>query len=165
MKKIILVRHGKAEDPASGISDFERSLTIKGKIISRLMARKLKETENTGMHFISSPAFRAFETAMIFAGEFGIDAEQITISSNLYYKMNMRYLQEMLSQISEKNNTMILFGHNPSFTEIASGLSRDGCDFIPKSGIVGISFAVNTWNEITQKSGQLEYDLKPERVL
>ena len=27
MKKLIFVRHGKAEDPASGISDYERSLT------------------------------------------------------------------------------------------------------------------------------------------
>jgi phosphohistidine phosphatase len=165
MKRIILVRHGKAEESASGISDFERSLTLKGKIISRLMARKLKETERSEMSFISSPAFRALETAIIFAGEFGIDPEQIMISSNLYYKMNYRYLQELLTHMNEKTYTMIMFGHNPSFTEIAAVLCMEGCEFIPKSGIVGITFDIDDWNEITQHSGKLEYDLKPERVL
>ena len=42
MKKLIFVRHGKAEEE-SGISDFERSLTLKGKVISGLMALKLAE--------------------------------------------------------------------------------------------------------------------------
>ncbi len=41
MKKLIFVRHGKAEDESPEISDFERSLTLKGKVISRLMAQKL----------------------------------------------------------------------------------------------------------------------------
>ena len=31
MKKIVFVRHGRAEDPSSEITDFERSLTLKGK--------------------------------------------------------------------------------------------------------------------------------------
>jgi hypothetical protein len=45
MKKIIFVRHGKAEDPVAEFSDFERSLTERGKTVSRLMARNLKEKE------------------------------------------------------------------------------------------------------------------------
>jgi phosphohistidine phosphatase SixA len=34
MKRLIFVRHGKAEDGSPEISDFERSLTLKGKVIS-----------------------------------------------------------------------------------------------------------------------------------
>ena len=33
--------------PSPEISDFERSLTVKGKIVSRLMAQKLKEKEKS----------------------------------------------------------------------------------------------------------------------
>ncbi len=43
MKRLIFVRHGKAEDESPEISDFESSLTLKGKVISRLMAHKLRE--------------------------------------------------------------------------------------------------------------------------
>ena len=49
-------------------------LTLKGKIISGLMARKLHEKEKSPGVMMTSPAFRALETALIFAGEFGIDA-------------------------------------------------------------------------------------------
>ena len=52
---------------ASGISDYERSLTLKGKIISRLMGKKLREMEKSPVTIITSPAFRALETALIFA--------------------------------------------------------------------------------------------------
>ena len=165
MKKLIFVRHGKAEDPASGISDYERSLTLKGKIISRLMARKLRETEKSSITIITSPAFRAIETALIFAMEFGVEPDKIIVNSSLYYKMNLRYLPEILAQVNDDNDTLMMFGHNPSFTEIANSLSGEGCDFMPKSGVVGISFDISKWPEIRQKSGKLELFLKPEKDL
>jgi phosphohistidine phosphatase len=165
MKRLILVRHGKAEDPVSGISDYERSLTLKGKIISRLMARKLKDSVKSPFKIITSPAFRAFETALIFAMEFGIDPDKVIINSNLYYKMNIPYLPELLSIDEQNSDTIMMFGHNPSFTEIANGLCSEGCDFMQKNGIAGISFDIQTWPEIKQKSGKLEFFLKPEKDL
>ena len=58
MKRLIFIRHGKAEDGSSEISDFERSLTLKGKVISRLMAHKLMEKEKSPGIIVTSPAFR-----------------------------------------------------------------------------------------------------------
>ena len=162
MKKLILVRHGKAEDPVLGISDFERSLTLKGKVISRLMAKKLRETEKSALTLVTSPAFRAFETALIFAEELGINPEKIVINSNIYYKMNLRHLVSIVSSAKDNSDTIALFGHNPSFTEIADSLSAEGCDFMPKSGVVCISFKARSWDEIKHKSGKIEYYFKPE---
>jgi phosphohistidine phosphatase len=163
MKKLIFVRHGKAEDPSSGISDYERSLTLKGKIISRTMGKKLLEIEKSPVTIISSPAFRAIETALIFALEFGVDPDRIILKSNIYYKMNLRDLPEIISGTGENCDTIIMFGHNPSFTEIVSGLCKEGCDFMPKTSVAGISFDINKWQEIRQKTGKLEYLLKPDK--
>jgi len=165
MKKIIFVRHGKAEDPVSGISDYERSLTLKGKIISRLMGKKLRQMEKSAVTIITSPAFRAIETALIFAAEFGIEPEKIIVNSNLYYKMNLRYLPEILTGAGEISDTVMMFGHNPSFTEIANSLCSEGCDFMSKSSAVGISFDIRNWSEIRHKSGKQEFYLKPEKDL
>ena len=165
MKKLIFVRHGRAEDPAAEIPDFERSLTIKGKLISSQIARELKEIENSHGVIITSPAFRALETAIIFTQVFGIQMEQIILNSNLYYKMNFNTLSEILSVISEDSDSITFFGHNPSFTEIANLLCRGGCDFIPKSGVIGISFNVTKWQEIKRNTGKMEYFLKPEKAL
>lgn len=165
MKKLIFIRHGKAEDPVPEITDFERSLTLKGKIVSKLMAVKLREKENSPGIMMTSPAFRALETAFIFAQEFGVDPEKIIIKSNLYFKMNLHFLQGFLSLMSEDDDTITLFGHNPSFTEIAGSLCKGGCDFIPKSGIIGISFNKRSWSEIKHNTGKMEYFLKPEKAL
>lgn len=165
MKKLIFIRHGRAENPAPEISDFERSLTLKGKSISKLMAHKLGEKENSPGIIITSPAFRALETAFIFAEEFGIEPEKIIINSNLYYKMNFHHLPEILSLVSEDTDSIALFGHNPSFTEIADSLCKEGCDFMPKCGVIGISFNIKTWSAIKPNTGKMEYFLKPEKVL
>jgi phosphohistidine phosphatase len=163
MKKLIFIRHGRAEDPVSEISDFERSLTLKGKIVSRLMAGKFKEKEKSPGIMITSPAFRALETAFIFAGEFGINTEKVILNSSLYYKMSFQNLPKILSNINEDNEIVTLFGHNPSFTQIANTLCREGCEFLPKAGIVCISFNIMTWSEIGRNIGKMEYFLKPEK--
>jgi phosphohistidine phosphatase len=165
MKRLIFVRHGKAEDSADGISDLERSLTLKGKEISRQMARKLRETVQSPLTIVTSPAFRAIETALIFAVELGVDTDDIILNSDIYYRMNLRQLPEIISSAGNNCDTIILVGHNPLFTETANSLSSEGCDFIPKSGIVAISFNTGSWQEIRQKKGKQEYHLKPENVL
>ncbi len=81
MKKIIFVRHGRAEDQASEFSDFERSLTTRGKVISKQMAKWFREKESKPGILISSPAFRALETAIIFAEEYGIKPDNIIMDS------------------------------------------------------------------------------------
>lgn len=165
MKKLIFVRHGRAEEQSPEFSDFERSLTTKGKKITRLTARRLMEIENSPVTIVTSPAFRALETALIFAGEFKIKHENIRIYSNLYFKMNFQNLYEIFSIVNEDTDTIMLFGHNPSFTEITNSLCMEGCDCMPKCGVVGITFKIKTWSEISRNSGKMEYSLKPEKVV
>jgi phosphohistidine phosphatase len=162
MKKIILVRHGKAEDETSDFSDFERSLTSKGKVLAKQMAGRLLEKEKSPGVLISSPAFRALETAMIFAGEFRISADKVILNSDLYFKMSYRNLPAILSTIDESSDTVTMFGHNPSFMEIANTLSKEGCDSFPKTGVICISFKIMTWSDLGRNSGKTEYFLKPE---
>lgn len=163
MKKLIFVRHGKAEDESPEISDFERSLTLKGKLISRLVAHKLKIKEKSPGVLVTSPAFRALETALIFAGEFGINAEDLIMKNEIYHSFAFDKLPAIFSELCEETETITLFGHNPSFSDITNSLCKEGCDVMPKSGVVCISFNISTWSEIKRNSGKLAYFLKPEK--
>jgi phosphohistidine phosphatase len=165
MKKLIFIRHGRAEDPASEISDFERSLTIKGKSISKLMAHEMKKTESSLGTIITSPAFRAIETAYIFGEEYGVEPESIIVDSNLYHKMSLHYLLDLLLSSYDSEEKISLFGHNPAFSEIPDSLCKQGTDFMPKSGVICISFDTNKWSDIKHNSGKIEYFLKPEKLL
>jgi phosphohistidine phosphatase len=165
MKKIIFVRHGKAEEPAAGFPDFERSLTETGKNISRLMASKLKEKEKDPGIIITSPAFRAIETALIFTGIFGISPDKMIINSNLYFNIDQNSLMTILKNTPEEIDTIMLFGHNPSFTELPELLGRESFGVLPKSGIVCLSFKTKTWSGINRNEGHIDYFLKPKKVL
>jgi phosphohistidine phosphatase len=165
MKKLIFIRHGKAEDESPEISDFERSLTLKGKDISRRIANKLAVKEKSLGTLVTSPAFRALETALIFMGEYNINPEYLKLNSSIYSAMSLKKLPSILSGIDEANDTVTLFGHNPSFSQIADHLSEEGCDSIPKSGVICISFDILTWSEIKPNSGRIEYFLKPDNII
>jgi phosphohistidine phosphatase len=163
MKKIVFVRHGRAEDQVPEITDFERSLTSKGKAISRTMATRYLEKEPDPGLIITSPAFRALETALIFSNEYGIKPERIIIESNLYYQTDLNSVLNLLGTISEQVDIITLFGHNPSFTQIPDRLCIEGCEFLTKTSIVCISFPVKTWSGVKPDSGSIEYFLKPDK--
>jgi phosphohistidine phosphatase len=165
MKKIIFVRHGKAEEESHGLSDFERSLTTSGKKVSAKMAEIFTKKEKAPGVFISSPAFRALETAIIFAGAAGVTFDNILIRSSLYFNTDLDKLMEIISELDERVDSITLFGHNPSFSDMPDSLCSEGCETVPKTGVVGISFNVSSWKEIKVKTGKLEYFLKPEKLL
>ena len=165
MKKIIFVRHGRAEEPSSIFPDFERSLTTKGKNVSEQMALTLKQKEKGMALLITSPAFRAYETAVVFARVLGSDPDKILLKNDLYHRATLKSFAGIIENISDDIDLIILFGHNPSFTEISDRLSRDGCDFLPKSGIVCLSFKTDTWKAIVRERGKMEYFLKPDKTL
>ncbi|HLN21995.1 MAG TPA: histidine phosphatase family protein [Bacteroidales bacterium] len=164
MKKLIFVRHGKAEEVVNGMSDFERSLTAAGKKISRQMAKTFLKKEGSPGLIISSPAFRAFETACIFAGQQDERSyDKIMLKSDLYFGTNLQKLNKILGEIDNSVEKITLFGHNPSFTDMPDTLSKTGCGPVPKSGVVCISFDVDKWEDINRGEGKLEYFLKPDK--
>ncbi|HVN57177.1 MAG TPA: histidine phosphatase family protein [Bacteroidales bacterium] len=165
MKRIILMRHGQAEEGADGIPDFERSLTTKGKNISRFMARKLRERISNPGILITSPAFRAFETALVFAGEYGIKPEEIILKSQIYSRFNHEVVMEILKGIGEETETVTFFGHNPNFSSLASYYARGQADSIAKSGIVSITFNIMIWSDIRPSSGTIELSFEPKKIL
>jgi phosphohistidine phosphatase len=161
MKRIIFIRHGKAEDLNSDISDFERSLTTKGKRELHDIALKLHEKQPSIDLFLSSPAFRAIETAYILAGYYGSKLEDVHISDNLYYRTNTTSFISYLRMVEDDKNNIAIIGHNPSITTIAEQFSKDPVDFIPKSGVVCLSFNSKIWATIKEDQGKLEYIINP----
>ena len=161
MKKLIFIRHGKAEEQNADISDFERSLTTKGKKELHRMGLMLHEKQPSIDLFVTSPAFRAIETAFIIVGEFGVKHEDIKVLDNLYYRTNQSSLMKYLQFIEDEKTSIAIIGHNPSITNFAEWFSKDPIDFIPKSGIVCLSFCSKIWTSIREDEGKLEYIINP----
>jgi phosphohistidine phosphatase len=165
MKKLIFIRHGKAEDQPGDISDFERSLTLRGIIQSRRMAQLLRSHEKDLGLIITSPAFRALETAIIFAREFGLSPDAMKISSDLYFNLEPAAYISFFSARSEDYGTITLFGHNFLISEMAAFFAADETEVLPKSGVLCLTFDAEKWSKIRKAGGKTEYFLNPKSLL
>ena len=156
-KKILFIRHGKAETINPDITDFERSLTTKGKTLTEYPAEDFK--------IITSPAFRAVETAYIVAEHLSYAYNNILIRGELYFSSDNFDLITFLEKFDDSIQNIVLVGHNPLFTELVYKYSIDFSNNMPKSSVVGLHFITDSWIEIKPHTGELLYFIKPKELI
>jgi phosphohistidine phosphatase len=154
MRTLYLSRHAKAEKGFDGISDFDRPLNNRGIIDAANMGKMLKQKNIIPALFISSPAIRALSTAFIFAREMGYPWNRIKIDENIYEASTDELLQ-VIKGVSDELGSVMLFGHNPAFTDAANALTAGTFDNVPTAGVVCMDFEVQSWREIAPGIGKL----------
>lgn len=164
MKTLYLVRHSKAVQRKPQLPDFERTLVKSGEKNALDMAKKLKKEGFIPDLFMSSTANRALETAHIFAQGLKYPIEKILVKDDLYNEMSEEALLYIIRQLDNRYNSLMLFGHNPVFTDLAAYLIADFHEDIPKSGIVGIEFTATEWKTIAPQTGRLMLFEYPKRL-
>ena len=155
MKRLIIVRHGKAEEIFKESDDFQRHLTSKGIKDSLKVARKIKFMYLNPDLLISSPANRALETAQNFAEELSYPVENIELFDSLYYYFNNEKLFKYIKNIDNKHKTIIIFGHNPYLSLFVNTLLSGNNISLHTSGAVGISFPTESWGKIAESKGKM----------
>jgi phosphohistidine phosphatase len=164
MKTLYLVRHSKAVQRKPQLPDFERTLVKSGEKDALDMAKNLKKEGFIPDLLMSSTANRALETAHLFAKGLKYPVEKIQVKDALYNEMSEEALLYIIRQVDNQYSSLMLFGHNPVFTDLASYLIEDFQEDIPKSGIVGIEFALKEWKAIAPRSGKLMLFEFPKRL-
>jgi len=161
MKTIYLVRHAKSSWDFPELEDFHRPLNNRGKKDAPRMGKYLFEMGISPDVFISSPAERALKTAKKVAAELGVKPAQIVLESSLYHAWPDRLLKVSTEQ-SDAHSSIMLFGHNPGLTEFANLLCGADIENIPTAGVVGISFAIDYWRNVSYKEGKLLFFQYPK---
>lgn len=163
MKKIYLIRHAKSSWDDPGLSDIERPLNHRGLRDAPFMSKMLKGKNVTPNKLISSPANRAFTTATYFAKELNIPEQAIVIRKEVYHA----YPEEVLNiirNLSDNDDTILLFGHNPCFTSLANQFSTEYIPNVPTCGIVAVEAEVKRWTDF-EKNGKLTAFFYPKQYL
>lgn len=159
MKKVILVRHGQAEDLQLGKTDFDRRLTDVGKLEVVRVGRQLFDEKLDPKTLITSHAIRAVATAKIIALSLEFLESKIEINKGLY---NGTYSDYLLSihETDEKLDTILIVGHNPVISQTVTYLTAAQYVF-PTAGIVIIQFDVPNWKSISTGAGTIIDILAP----
>lgn len=162
-KKLILVRHATAEDQTMMIRDFQRELVGKGKADALAMGKWLAGQGISPDRFVTSPAARALQTAVIVADQLKFDAAKIVRTEQLYDGGPRAYL-EAVNHVPESASSMILFGHNPDITYFAEYLSGADIGSMSKCSIVILEFDKLKWEEISSKTAKFISYTSPRQV-
>lgn len=149
MKTLFLVRHAKSDWVNRELKDIERHLNERGYSDANKMSSQFKHTPDL---IITSPAIRAISTALIFARNLNYNANTICIKQELYESSVKDYLS-VIHTIDNKYNTVLLFAHNPTISDVAQQLTRALPMELPTCAIAGIKFDVTDWKKA--KTGDL----------
>jgi phosphohistidine phosphatase len=129
------------------------------------MAQLLSEAGIKPDILVSSPAKRALTTALFFAEALNIDAAEVVRELSIYEAIPTEILR-IISDLPESAQTAVLFGHNPTFTEVANRfVENDFIDNIPTCGIVKINSTATSWREFYEGNSKVTACYFPKEVL
>ena len=149
MKTILLVRHAKSGWGDSSLSDFERTLTERGKTDAKMMAKRLIEKSIKIDALISSPAKRAKKTTKIFMKELQVDEKKIQLKDSLY-EASLKDFYDVVEGFSDEDKTVALFSHNPGITEFIDSLDCHPVYDMPTCGVYACSIKTNHWKDFRE---------------
>ncbi len=146
MKKLILVRHGKSSWDYR-VHDKDRPLKERGINDAHLVASEFKSHGVTIDAVFSSPGIRALHTCMIFLRELNFPFQKLQVT-NALYDFSGHDIQEFIKKMDNSLSTVMIFGHNYAFTNIANSLGNKHIDNVPTSGLVQLQFDSDDWISI-----------------
>jgi len=161
MKRLIIVRHAKAEQGGFD-HDFKRELSDKGKNDAHKIASDLKEWKIIPDYILSSPATRALKTARIFAEELNFPKQMIIEKKGLYFDFTTSEFVDMLHEIPDEFKNVFVFGHNPFMYFMAENMCNGFTGDMPTCSTVVIDFSVNSWKETEARKGIFFLHLYPK---
>lgn len=157
MKELIIVRHAKSDWGTEFLKDADRHLNERGYRDAYYLSEWYLKNKTPPEAILSSTAARALSTALIFARTLGNDMKHFLLEDQIYEASVDRLLSVIRTQDNTRNSLM-LFGHNPSLTDLCNKLSDDlYFDDIPTCAMISYNFNIKNWSELGAKKGKLNF--------
>lgn len=160
MKYVYIIRHAKSDWSNGELSDRERPLNARGLNDAPRMAQIFMQLAKPPEVILSSPAVRARTTCNFFCQAWQIPESHIRIEDHLYFGSPELLISLIATRIGE-HESIAVFGHNPTNSNLAYMLCPDFLDEMPTCAIVAIGFEKHIsagkgkllWYEYPKKKG------------
>ena len=156
MKQLLIMRHAKANHPTIGQPDFERTLNDRGIKDAEEMGNRIKQHNFAPDVIMASPAKRTYKTAKNVAKQINYDNDLIVYESEIY-EAHSDELIHLIRNTDDAISKILLVGHNPGVTGLVGLLTESLIDNMPTAGVALVSFNLESWKQISVRSGKLEW--------
>lgn len=166
MKQLLLVRHAKSSWDNPSLPDFARPLNERGLKDAPKVGKYLYQKGVKPDALISSPANRAHTTATLIAQELHYPIEKITTNFKLYvFSYDVSDVLPVITGLPDTYNFVMLFGHNPTFTELANYFThRHFPDENPTCSVVALEFNTPHWQLASPQNARLMWHVFPKML-
>lgn len=122
MKRLIIMRHGEAQEPGGTLGDRERSLTERGVADAKHTASLLLESSWIPEAVLYSGAARTEETFTCVRDTMALACSQTTMVPR-FYLGGLADIFNAMATVDDSLSTVLMIGHNPGWSESVSILS------------------------------------------
>jgi phosphohistidine phosphatase len=170
MRRLLLLRHARAERLEAGRADRDRALTADGRGDAARLGRYMALQAVAINHALVSPAARTRETWDIIE-EAGVHATART--DDRIYEAEPETLLDIVAETPSGIGTLLMVGHNPGFHAAAAMLVAGGDpalrrrldDGFPTAALAWIGFDIDDWSRLRRQSGVLERFVSPRSLV
>lgn len=149
-RTLILLRHAKAAWP-DGVPDVERPLAHRGVVEAPLAGRWLRENAPEINLVLRSPAVRVAQTWELVAHELGYAPASEEVFR--LYAASASTLLDVVRGLPDAADCVLLVGHNPDLSELASMLSGSQVEL--KTSSIAVLVADGSWTDATDNWAKL----------
>jgi phosphohistidine phosphatase len=146
-KTLYLVRHAKSGWTDFGQSDFDRSLSQRGRRDAPLMGQRLKERGANPAIILCSPAQRTRQTAELLTREFGESMNPVQFDDRIY-EATTGTLLDLIRSLPETCASAMIIGHNPSIGCLANQLSEVRIELMPACAVASFELSTSSWRDM-----------------
>ncbi len=161
MKVLYLLRHAKSDWSDSSQDDFDRGLNKRGLSNAPFMGKILEERGVSPNRIFSSPAKRAQLTSLMVSEQ--LKAQNLLEFVEDIYEASPRSLLGLINELDDSLEEVMFVGHNPTFTWLAEYLTKEEIGNIPTAGCVKIKFEFDSWELVSEGTGELIWFEYPKK--
>jgi phosphohistidine phosphatase len=167
MRRLIILRHAKAERASPNGRDFDRELAPRGRedaaAIGAYMARHGLVPDRAAV----SPAARTRETWTFVAN--GLSASPAVKFDERLFNATPETILQVIRETPTPAHMLCVVAHNPGVQQLALLLAGSGdgeartmiAEKLPTCGLVVIDVAVDVWSELQAGRGRLDRFVTP----
>ncbi|MCY4160165.1 MAG: histidine phosphatase family protein [Bacteroidetes bacterium] len=161
-KTVLFFRHAKSDWNANYLRDHDRPLNSRGKRAAGAMGRWLVQFGPLPELILCSTATRARSTYTL-ASKAGAWTSDVQYERELYHAMPqdlLHYLQEIPGDIQ----TVMLIGHQPTWSMTVALLSNQSIDEFPTASMARVDLQIDHWEHSVPRAGKLVWHQFPKRL-
>ena len=170
MRRLLLLRHAKAERSEPGTKDFARVLIDRGRKDAAKIGAYMAAHALIHDRVVLSPAARTQESWKYAANAF--HPAPAAMSAERVYDATPHTILGVIKDTPASAHTLRVIGHNPGLHELALMLIATGDvdarerlrEKLPTSGLVIVDFAFDNWSKLHPQSGRLERFVSPKTL-